>query len=154
MKSRETAPSSASASGRPHSLTVLVVLAAIVFLQAALAQVPEQMEKSVDADLIALKSPDPQVRVAALRDLQVSLDPRIPDAMLPLLGDKGESIRRLAARAVGSRWWQISKESNPRFIAALESMRKVEDKSNDDVINMATRALGVAAAGAAAAAAN
>src|SRR5438552_7411540 len=65
-----------------------------------------------DAFLTQLKSPEPDVRIAALRELQTSLDPRIPDAMLPLLADEGNSIRRLAARAIGSRWWQIPKKSD------------------------------------------
>ena len=55
-----------------------------------------------DAFFTQLKSPEPDVRIAALRELQTSLDPRIPDAMLPLLADEGNSIRRLAARAIGS----------------------------------------------------
>jgi HEAT repeat protein len=57
-----------------------------------------------DALLAQLKNPEPETRIAALRELQTSLDPRIPDAMLPLLSDEGNSIRRLAARAIGSRW--------------------------------------------------
>ena len=51
------------------------------------------------ANLAKLKNPDPEVRIEALRELQTSLDPRIPTAMLPLLADEGNSIRRWAALA-------------------------------------------------------
>src|SRR5260370_8602011 len=74
---------------------------------------------SEDAFFLQLNSPDPDVRIAAVRELQTSLDPRIPDAMLPLLADEGSSIRRLAARAIGSRWWQIPKEKVPHLITPL-----------------------------------
>ena len=60
-----------------------------------------------DGQLAALQDPDMEVRIAALRQLQTSLDPRIPEALLPRLGDEGNSIRRLAARGVGSRWHQV-----------------------------------------------
>ncbi len=53
-----------------------------------------------DVYLPRLKDKDADVRIAALRELLTSLDSRIPEAMLPLLSDEGNSIRRLAARAV------------------------------------------------------
>jgi len=59
-----------------------------------------------------LKSADAEVRIEAVRQLQTFLDSRIPDAMLPVLSDEGNSIRRLAARAIGSRWWQIPREKS------------------------------------------
>jgi HEAT repeats len=91
-----------------------------------------------DAFLAQLKNPDADTRIAALRELQTSLDPRIPDAMLPLLSDEGNSIRRLAARAIGSRWWQISKEKVPQFVEAL---RRNEKSEFEDERNMVTRAI-------------
>jgi hypothetical protein len=91
----------------------------------------------IDAFLAQLKNPEPDVRIAALRELQTPLDPRISDAMLPLLSDEGNSIRRLAARAIGSRWWQISKEKVPQFVEAL---RRNEKSEFDDERNMVARA--------------
>jgi len=93
-----------------------------------------------DAFLAQLKNPEPEARIAALRELQTSLDPRISDAMLSLLSDKGNSIRRLAARAIGSRWWQISKEKVPEFVEAL---RRNEKSEFEDETNMVARAIGL-----------
>jgi hypothetical protein len=58
--------------------------------------------------------------------------------MLSLLYDEGNSIRRLAARAIGSRWWQISKENVPRFVEAL---RRNEKSEFEDERNMVARAI-------------
>ncbi len=126
-------------------LCFIVPLLAVWFgpPQSAFSLETGQTDSSVDADLAGLKSPDPQVRIDALRSLQTSLDPRIPDAMLPLLADEGESIRRLAARAVGSRWWQIPQKRNPRFLDALVALQKAEDKDSYGVKNMTERALGL-----------
>jgi len=60
--------------------------------------------------------------------------------MLPLLFDEGNSIRRLAARANGSRWWQISKEKVPQFVEALRHNEKSEF---EDERNMVARAIGL-----------
>ena len=90
--------------------------------------------------LSRLKSPVPETRIAALRELQTSLDPRLPNALLPLLSDKGNSIRRLAARAIGSRWWQIPKERVPIFIKALQYNQASEHR---DERNMVNRAIGL-----------
>jgi len=94
----------------------------------------------LDAFLAQLKNPEPDARIAALRELQTSLDPRIPDAMLSLLPDEGNSIRRIAARAIGSRWWQISKENVPQFVEAL---RRNEKSEFEDEKNMIARAVGL-----------
>jgi hypothetical protein len=93
----------------------------------------------IDAFLAQLKKPEPDTRIAALRELETSLDPRIPDAMFPLLSDEGNSIRRLAARAIGSRWWQISNEM-PEFVEALRRNKKSEF---EDERNMIARAIGL-----------
>ncbi len=73
----------------------------------------------IDAELAELDSPDMQRRIAGLRALMTSLDPRIPEALLPLLEDEGNSIRRLAARSIGSRWWQIPEDRVAAFVQAL-----------------------------------
>ena len=93
-----------------------------------------------DAFFAQLKSPEPDVRIAAVRELQTSLDPRIPEAMLSLLADEGNSIRRLAARAIGSRWWQIPKEKVPQFLTAL---RRNENSNFADERNIVARAIGL-----------
>lgn len=95
-----------------------------------------------DVYLPQLKDKDPDTRVAALRELLTSLDSRIPDAMLPLLSDEGNSIRRLAARAIGSRWWQIPKEKSDSYVTALQGNLKTEVDYEDET-HMAERAIGL-----------
>lgn len=97
-------------------------------------------DPSADAALRALKSADAETRIGALRELQTSLDPRIPEAARSLLSDEGNSIRRLAARAIGSRWWQIS-ETGP-WLSELKSNARSEF---EDEANMAERAIGLLA---------
>lgn len=82
---------------------------------------------AVGVDLTRLKNSDMAVRIEALRAIQTSIDPRIPAALLPLLSDEGNSIRRLAARGVGSRWWQIPKDRWPDFNKALQKNARSED---------------------------
>ncbi|HEY8903110.1 MAG TPA: HEAT repeat domain-containing protein [Chthoniobacterales bacterium] len=107
---------------------------------------------NVRADWIAdLQSPDPAVRRATIFRIQTSDDPRIPAACLPLLNDSGLSIRRLAARAIGSRFYQIPDADRPRYLAALEAClknRKSKPVSGtyhdvDDVTLMCQRAIGL-----------
>ena len=95
-----------------------------------------------DIYLPQLKNSDPDTRIAALRELLTSLDSRIPEAMLPLLSDQGNSIRRLAARAIGSRWWQISKEKTESYANALQGNLKSEVDFEDET-HMAERAIGL-----------
>jgi len=100
--------------------------------------IPQSGSDPTDALLAQLKNSEPDARIAAVRELQTSLDPRIPDAMLSLLSDEGNSIRRLAARAIGSRWWQISKEKVSQFVEAL---RRNENSEFEDERNMVARAI-------------
>ena len=60
--------------------------------------------------------------------------------MIPLLADDGTSIRRLAARAIGSRWWQIPKERIPTYLTAL---RRNQRHEKHDLRNMTARATGL-----------
>lgn len=99
---------------------------------------PAQSEAGVTALLKRLQSPDAETRLAAMHDIQVSLDPRIPDACLPALQKDGDSVRRLAARAIGSRWHQIPKERVPVFIAALKAHLQSE---HEGLVNMARRGI-------------
>jgi HEAT repeats len=118
--------------------TLLLCAACILLLSAPTGRCTGPADPS--ADLARLKSPDAEVRVEALRTLQTSLDPRIPEAVLPLLADEGNSIRRLAARAVGSRWWQIPKDRVPVFVAAL---KRNETSEFEDERNMVRRGIGL-----------
>jgi hypothetical protein len=95
-----------------------------------------------DVYLPQLKDKDPDVRIEALRQLLTSLDSRIPEAMLSLLSDEGNSIRRLAARAIGSRWWQIPTEKSESYVNGLSKNLKSEMDFEDEK-NMAERAIGL-----------
>jgi hypothetical protein len=95
-----------------------------------------------DVYLPQLKDKDADVRIAALRELLTSLDSRIPEAMRVLLSDEGNSIRRLAARAIGSRWWQIPKEKTDSYVTALQPNLKTEVDYEDET-HMAERAIGL-----------
>lgn len=95
-----------------------------------------------DVYLPQLKDKDADTRIAALRELLTSLDSRIPEAMLPLLSDEGNSIRRLAARAIGSRWWQIPKDKSQSYASALEHNLRPEIDYEDET-HMAERGIGL-----------
>lgn len=100
----------------------------------------ELNKDAVTAHLAKLQDADESVRIESLRALQTSTDARIPDSVLPLLTDTGSSTRRLAARAIGSRWWQISKERVPEIVKVLQVNKASE---RDDEKNMAVRAIGL-----------
>ena len=104
---------------------------------ADLASAPEQVSQALEI----LKSRDADERVSALRSLMTSLDPRLPEALLPLLRDEGNSVRRLAARAVGSRWWQIPSDRRGDFLEALRSAMAAE--SSEDAARMQDRGTGL-----------
>ena len=88
---------------------------------------PAEDQPDVTEQLKQLASGDPEVQLDSLRELATSLDPRIPDACLPLLKSAGNSVRRNAARAIGSRWQQIPAERVPVFVKALkENLDSVE----------------------------
>lgn len=100
------------------------------------AQTPAETDEFVKM----LSDADMDVRIEGLRGLQTSLDPRIPAASLKLLSDEGNSIRRLAARAVGSRYFQIPDADKPKYLKALQPLLKSEFA---DEANMARRAIGL-----------
>jgi len=89
-----------------------------------------------------LKNADAEVRIEAVRQLLTSLDSRIPETMLSLLTDEGDSIRRLAARAIGSRWWQIPKDKTADYTKALAQNQKPELDFEMEK-DMADRAIGL-----------
>jgi hypothetical protein len=111
-----------------------------VFIAVFLSTMPlvPGVESDVKALLAQLQSDDTETRYEAMRQLGTSLDPRIPDACLSVLQKEGNSIRRLAARAIGSHWHQIPKERVPVFIAALKTLLEGDD---DGPINMARRGI-------------
>lgn len=100
----------------------------------------QQADPANDEQIARLKDGDMEMRIGALRELQTSLDRRLPEAFLPLLADEGNSIRRLAARGVGSRYWQISDGRKPAFLKAL-ARNLVSER--EDERNMAARAIGL-----------
>lgn len=95
-----------------------------------------------DSALARLGDSDMEVRIEALRELQTSLDPRLPEVLLPLLSDQGDSIRRLAARGVGSRWHQIPEARSAAHLAALRPLSGARE-NHPEVANMADRAIGL-----------
>ena len=117
------------------------VFAAIALLLVAFC-ISGSTANPVDVYLPQLKDKDPDVRVEAVRQLLTSLDSRIPEAMLSLLTDEGNSVRRLAARAIGSRWWQIPKDKIDTYVQSLQGNLKAEQDFEDEK-NMAERATGL-----------
>ncbi len=83
----------------------------------------------VEVQLAKLKSRDPDARIEALRELEYSLDPRLPEVMLRLLSDSGDSIRRVAAHGIGSRWWQVPKGRVEFFVSKMKEAAKKEGES-------------------------
>jgi len=116
-------------------MRVFPVLGVLLFATLMLrAQEPAAVTKL----LKQLQNPDIEARQQAMFELQTSLDPRIPEACLPVLAMEGDSIRRLAARAIGSRWHQIPAERIPTFVAALKPHLKSE---HHGLVNMARRGI-------------
>lgn len=101
---------------------------------------PAEDQTAVTEQLKQLKSADPQVQLDVLRELTTSLDPRIPDACLPLLKSGGDSVRRLAARSIGSRWQQIPTERVSVFVKALKENL---DSDKPGEVNMRRRGIGL-----------
>jgi len=90
--------------------------------------------------VLLLQSKDMTIRRKTVDEIQTLDDARIPGACLPLLADEGKSIRRQAARAIGSRYDQIPQEKLPAFLTALERCAREGPKDNTFV---AQRAIGL-----------
>lgn len=112
----------------------LCLLAAFMGVSSALAQTEAQVAKLLQK----LKSKDIDTRLEAIQALQTSLDPRIPEACLPALQTEGDSIKRLAARAIGSRWHQIPQERAAIFMQALKPHL---ESPHEGLVSMAHRGL-------------
>jgi hypothetical protein len=118
------------------ALLVTLLLGAVS--SPARAQNAAPSEREITAHLAELRAADPEDRITALRAMQTTLDPRLPEALLPMLADEGNSIRRLAARGIGSRWWQIPEKRVPAYLAALQ--RNLKSGHEDEQV-MISRAL-------------
>lgn len=94
-----------------------------------------------DALFKQLQHESMDVRISALRELQTSLDPRLPEALLVLLNDEGNSIRRLAARGIGSRYWQIPEDRIPAFVQALRTNANTEYEDEKEMVRRAVTLL-------------
>ncbi len=79
-------------------------------------------------------------QLEALQSIATSLDPRIPAACLPMLHSPGASVQRNAARAIGSRWWQIPPKEVSTYVEALKAHQRSE---YDQLANMARRGIGL-----------
>lgn len=117
-----------------YSISVVLLLAGK--FTAAAEGAPEN-----DALFKLLQNEKMDVRIAALRELQTSLDPRLPEALLILLKDEGNSIRRLAARGIGSRYWQIPEERIPAFVQALKANANTEFEDEKEMVSRAVTLL-------------
>ncbi len=106
----------------------------------AAAFAPLLMAGPAEKPLAALSSSDITVRRAAVEAIQTLEDPAIPAACLPLLKDEGLSIRRQAARAIGSRFFDVPSDQRKTYIAALE---KCATDGPEDTTLMCERAIGL-----------
>lgn len=114
-------------------LLFLTASASIVFPSSATAQAAP----ANDVLFEQLRDNDMDVRIAALRELQTSLDPRLPEALLILLKDEGNTTRRLAARGIGSRYWQIPEERIPVYIKALRGNLNADPETRGGMVSRA-----------------
>lgn len=113
-----------------------LLLLATFFVCADFASAQDQAQ--VTKLLQQLHGTDLEAQSEAIREIGTSLDPRIPEACLPLLQSPGDSIRRNAARAIGSRWHQIPKERVATFVKALKANLKSD---NEGLVNMSRRGI-------------
>lgn len=81
-------------------------------------------------EIAKLASPDMAVRRAAVEAIQTLDDPGIPAACLPLLKDEGVSIRRQAARAIGSRFFDVPENQRKAYLAALKECAALGPEDN------------------------
>lgn len=87
-----------------------------------------------------LSSPDVNVRRKAIDAIQTLDDSAIPAACLPLLKDEGFSIRRQAARAIGSRFSEVPDDQRKTYVAALKTCAA---EGPEDVTLICQRAIGL-----------
>lgn len=108
-----------------------------------IGRLPAQETAQVTALLQQLKpGTEPKIQLEALHAIATSLDPRIPPACLPLLQSPGTSLQRNAARAIGSRWWQIPPDQLAAYVQALQKNLR---SGNEQLENMTRRGIGLLA---------
>lgn len=73
-------------------MKVLRLLCVIFCMLPSLVAKGQWVEKNEEVLLGELKDKNMEVRIEALRNLMLPIDRRIPEALLPLLKDEGNSI--------------------------------------------------------------
>lgn len=95
----------------------------------------------LEASLGKLSSKDAETRLEGLCELENSEDPRVAERCIALLSDKGNTVKRKAARMIGSRARLIPKSQRPKYIASLkDAATKEEDTFYASYVR---RALGI-----------
>jgi hypothetical protein len=84
--------------------------------------------------------PGTKTQWEAIYTIAKSLDPRIPAACLPMLQSSYTAVQRNAARAIGSRWWQIPQDQLSTCVQALKMNLRSKD---EQLVNMTRRAIGL-----------
>lgn len=97
-------------------------------------------ETGAAKQIALLNSPDIAVRRAAVEAIQTLDDPAITAACLPLLKDEGLSIRRQAARAIGSRFFDVPPAQQKSYVDAL---KKCATAGPGDNTLLSERAIGL-----------
>jgi hypothetical protein len=98
-----------------------------------------QNQAKVTAALQKLR-PDAKTQWEAIYTIANSLDPRIPAACLPMLQSSYTAVQRNAARAIGSRWWQIPQDQLSTYVQALKMNLLSKD---EQVVNITRRGIGL-----------
>jgi hypothetical protein len=98
-----------------------------------------QDQAKVTTALQQLK-PGPKAQWEAIYTIAKSLDPRIPAACLPMLQSSNTGVQRNAARAIGSRWWQIPQDQLSTYVQALKMNLRSKD---EQLVNMTRRGIGL-----------
>ena len=98
-----------------------------------------QDQAKVTTALQQLK-PGAKTQWEAIYTIANSLDPRIPAACLPMLQSSYTAVQRNAARAIGSRWWQIPQDQLSTYVQALKMNLRSKD---EQLVNMTRRAIGL-----------
>ncbi|MES2925005.1 MAG: HEAT repeat domain-containing protein [Verrucomicrobiota bacterium] len=100
------------------------------FVLLSLATASALLAAEPSPEIAKLASPDIAVRRAAVEAIQTLDDPGIPAACLPLLQDEGRSIRRQAARAIGSRFSDVPANQRKIYLAALKQCEALGPEDN------------------------
>ncbi len=95
-----------------------------------LASLPRLAAAEPSPQIAKLASPDIAVRRAAVEAIQTLDDPAIPAACFPLLKDEGNSIRRQAARAIGSRFADVPADQRKAYLVALKECAALGPEAN------------------------